>query len=77
MEAKWAEIQADALGLLRDLIRTDTQNFEEAGGTETAAVELLKARFDEAGVPYEVIEPKPGRGNIVLETERRGKVPSC
>ena len=65
MEAKWAEIQADALGLLRDLIRTDTQNFEEAGGTETAAVELLKARFDEAGVPYEVIEPKPGRGNIV------------
>ena len=65
MASKWSEIQADALGLLQDLIRIDTQNFEEAGGTETAAVELLKTRFDEAGIPYEVIEPKPGRGNIV------------
>ena len=65
MASKWSEIQADALGLLRDLIRTDTQNLEEAGGSETAAVELLKARFDAAGVPYVVVEPKPGRGNIV------------
>ena len=65
MASKWDEIASDALGLLRDLIRTDTQNFEEKGGNETAAVHLLKARFDEAGVPYQVLEPKPGRGNIV------------
>ena len=62
--SQWEDIQADALGLLRDLIRKDTQNFQE-DGSETVAVELLKARFDEAGVSYKVLEPKPGRGNIV------------
>ena len=65
MEDKWGEIEADALALLRDLIRTDTQNFDGDAGTEMAAVELLKVRFDKADIPYEVLEPKPGRGNIV------------
>ena len=64
MKVNWEEIKTDALGLLRDLIRKDTQNFRE-DGTETEAVELLRARFEEARVPYQVVEPKPGRGNIV------------
>lgn len=72
MAEKWGAIQDDALALLRDLIRIDTQNFEEAGGNETAAVELLKKRFDSAGIPYEVVEPKEGRGNIVARLKGDG-----
>lgn len=64
MESKWDQIETDALELLRELIRIDTQNFDE-DGTEMEAVEILRARFDEAGIPYKILEPKPGRGNIV------------
>ena len=71
MAAKWQEIAADALGLLRELIRKDTQTFGDEG-TEMVAVELLRARFDEAGVPYKVLEPKPGRGNIVARIAGNG-----
>lgn len=72
LAAKWEEIETDALGLLRELIRTDTQNLEEEGGNEMAAVELLKARFEEAGIPYQVLEPKPGRGNIIARVAGDG-----
>ena len=71
MKSKWEEMEENALGLLRELIRKDTQNFQE-DGTETEAVELLRARFDEAGVPYKVLEPKPGRGNIVARVSGDG-----
>ena len=64
MASKREEIEADALELLKELLRKDTQNFQE-DGTEMEAVAVLRARFEEAGIPYNVLEPKPGRGNIV------------
>lgn len=71
LKSKREQIEADALQLLRELIRIDTQNFAEEG-TEMEAVELIRARFDEAGVTYKVLEPKPGRGNIVARVAGDG-----
>lgn len=64
LDSKWDEVSQEALELLQKLIQTDTQNFRE-DGTEMAAVLVLKEKFDEAGIPYEIVEPKSGRGNIV------------
>ena len=58
------EINREAIELLQKLIQTDTQNFADEG-TEMDAVLILKERFDQVGIPYEILEPKPGRGNIV------------
>ena len=64
LESKWEELEKDALDLLQKLIRIDTQNFGDEG-TEIQAVSLLEGVFKDAGIPYEVVEPRPGRGNIV------------
>lgn len=71
LKSKREQIETDALQLLRELIRIDTQNFAEEG-TETEAVELIRAQFDEAGVTYKILEPKPGRGNIVARVAGDG-----
>lgn len=62
--SNWAALEKDTVELLQKLIRIDTQNFQE-DGNEIEAVRLLEGLFQEAGVSYEVVEPKPGRGNIV------------
>lgn len=62
--SNWAAIEGDTIKLLQQLIQIDTQNMGE-DGTEIKAVHLLQEVFQEAGVSYEVVEPKPGRGNIV------------
>ena len=64
LKSKREELGSEALELLRKLIQTDTQNFMD-DGTEMDAVLILKELFEEAGIPYQIIEPKPGRGNIV------------
>ena len=71
LESKWGEIEAEALELLQKLLRTDTQNFQEEG-TEIEAVAILQSKFDEVGISYEVVEPKPGRGNIVARVPGDG-----
>lgn len=64
LKSKHEEIKTEALDLLQKLIQTDTQNFAD-DGTETDAVLILKELFEEAGIAYQIVEPKPGRGNIV------------
>ena len=64
LELKWTELEEETVHLLQKLIQTDTQNMQE-DGTEIEVVRLLESIFKEAGVHYEVVEPKPGRGNIV------------
>ena len=71
LELKWGEIETEALELLQELLRTDTRNFEEEG-TEIKAVAILQSKFDEVGILYEVVEPKPGRGNIVARVPGDG-----
>ena len=62
--SEWPEIEERAIALIQKLIQTDTQNFGEEG-TETKAVQIIEEYFQDAGVPYEIVEPKPGRGNII------------
>ena len=69
--SKWSEIEEETVSLLQKLIQIDTQNLQEEG-TETDAVRLLESYFNEAGVDYEVVEPKPGRGNIVARIRGDG-----
>ena len=71
LESKWEEISKEAIELLQKLIQTDTQNFRDEG-TEMQAVLVLKEKFDEVGIPYEIIEPKSGRGNIVARVTGDG-----
>ncbi len=53
---------AAAVDLLRDLIRVDTSN---PPGDEAPAAQLLAQQLKATGVPYEWIEPRPGRANLV------------
>lgn len=64
LQERGKEITSEAIDLLQKLIQIDTQNFAEEG-TEMDAVLFLKETFDQAGIAYEIVEPKPGRGNIV------------
>ena len=71
LEDKWEDINRSAIELLQRLIKIDTQNFVDEG-TEIEAVRVLQEVFDEARIPYEVIESRPGRGNIVARIKGKG-----
>ena len=67
----WPEVEERAVDLFKELIKIDTQNFGE-DGTETEAVTAIAKRFDAVGISYEIVEPKPGRGNIVARINGDG-----
>ena len=69
--SNWAQLEKDTIELLQKLLQIDTQNFGE-DGSEIEAVRLLEGVFKQAGVEYEVVEPKPGRGNIVARVRGDG-----
>ena len=71
LDSMKSELEDDALELLQKLIQIDTQNFGD-DGTEIEAVHLIKEKLDEVGIEYEIIEPKPGRGNIVARIRGDG-----
>ena len=71
LDLKWQELEEDTIHLLQKLIQIDTQNMHE-DGTEIEAVYVLEKWFREAGIEYEVIEPKQGRGNIVARLRGDG-----
>ncbi len=54
---------------LSRLVRIDTSN---PPGNETRAAEFLKAIFDREGIPSEIFESAPGRGNIVARLKGNG-----
>ena len=76
--SEWPELETKAVSLLQKLIQTDTQNKGE-DGSEIAAVAVIREIFDDYGVDYEIVEPKPGRGNIVarLKGDGSGGGPLC
>ena len=76
--SEWPELETRAVALLQKLIQTDTRNRGD-DGTETKAVEILKEVYDQYGIDYEIVEPKPGRGNIIacLKGDGSGGGPLC
>ncbi|XP_019853203.1 PREDICTED: aminoacylase-1-like [Amphimedon queenslandica] len=69
--SEWPQVEEKALVLLQELLRIDTQNYGE-DCTETEAVKVIQERFDASKVDYEVVEPKPGRGNIIARIKGDG-----
>lgn len=54
-------LQDQAVEWLQEYIRTNTVN---PPGNEIAGVRFLAAIFETEGIPYEIVESAPGRGNI-------------
>jgi acetylornithine deacetylase/succinyl-diaminopimelate desuccinylase-like protein len=56
-----AELEDEAIAWLRDYIRIDTQN---PPGNEIETARFFAKIFDAEGIPYQIAESAPGRGNI-------------
>lgn len=65
----WAAATRGALGHLRALIRLDTTN---PPGNERLAVDYLAAELSRDGIPFEVVEPAPGRASLVARLHGTG-----
>lgn len=69
MAIDWAAVQEEVSGYLQALLRINTVN---PPGNETAAAEYLAGVAREAGIPFEVVEGEPGRGNFVARLSGGG-----
>ncbi len=68
----WAAYRQEAAELLSKLIQIDTSN---PPGNETAAAQFLQEVFAKEGIPGEVIESAPGRGNFIARLQGSGSGP--
>ena len=67
--AKVAQADQDPVNLLKRMLSFDTQNFGEGGNTRPHA-EMLKAVWDNAGVPTEIIPtPQPDNVHLIARIE--------
>ena len=60
----------ETVSTLVGLIRIDTSN---PPGNESKAAEYLKSILDQDGIPSEILEKVPGRGNLVARIKGNGK----
>lgn len=65
----WGAYREEAAEFLSELIRIDTTN---PPGNETAAARFLLERFTKEGIPGEILEGEPGRGNFIARLTGRG-----
>jgi acetylornithine deacetylase/succinyl-diaminopimelate desuccinylase-like protein len=66
----FAKARDEALKLLSDLVRIDTTN---PPGNEARAAEYMKSVLAAEGIPAQVYESAPGRGNLVARIKGSGK----
>ena len=62
-----APVESEAREILNELLRVDTSH-----GNESAALKPVLDRFQKAGVPAQLIESEPGRGNLVARVRGTG-----
>jgi acetylornithine deacetylase/succinyl-diaminopimelate desuccinylase-like protein len=62
--------EGEAAHFLAELIKIDTSN---PPGNETKAAEYLKSVLEKEGIPAQIYESAPGRGNIVARLKGNGK----
>ena len=62
-----APVEIEAREILDQLLRVDTSH-----GNETAALQPLLARFQQAGAEAQLLESTPGRGNLVARVRGTG-----
>jgi acetylornithine deacetylase/succinyl-diaminopimelate desuccinylase-like protein len=65
----WQEVQAEATGHLRALVRIDTTN---PPGDERPAAEYVARVCEKAGLTVEVVDSAPRRGNVVARLRGSG-----
>jgi acetylornithine deacetylase/succinyl-diaminopimelate desuccinylase-like protein len=61
--------RAEAVRFLTDLVKIDTSN---PPGNEVKAANYIKSVLDKEGIPSEIFESAPGRGNIVARLKGNG-----
>ncbi len=70
----WAALGQETAELLSLYIQAGGKN---PPGGETAAAAPLMAKLDAEGIPYELWEPVPGRGNLIAHLEGGDQPPLC
>lgn len=73
MEFDWTPVEAEAVDLLQQLLRIDTTNAPDVAPNETAAAEFLATLLEREGLSPEVLESKPGKGNVVCRIRGTGE----
>ena len=73
MDIPWPEVEEEAVTLLRDLLRIDTTNSPDVAPNETEAAQFLAALLEREGLEPEVLESKPGKGNVVCRLKGSGE----
>ncbi len=69
MTINWSAVQDEVTRHLQALLRINTVN---PPGNETEAAQYLASIAREAGIPYEIVEGTPGRGNFVARIRGNG-----
>jgi acetylornithine deacetylase/succinyl-diaminopimelate desuccinylase-like protein len=64
------QAQTEAIKFLSDLVKIDTSN---PPGHETRAAEYIKGVLAAEGIPAQIYESAPGRGNLVARLKGNGK----
>jgi len=62
-----AEMEADVVTLLQELIRIPSVNYGEGKGDERAVAEYVSTKLAEVGISSELIETAPNRLNVVAK----------
>jgi len=63
-----ATFEAEDRQILEELVSVDTSH-----GNETKALEPIAERYKRAGVPVQILESAPGRGNLIARLKGEGK----
>jgi acetylornithine deacetylase/succinyl-diaminopimelate desuccinylase-like protein len=69
----WTRINQEALDKLAEYVRIDTTN---PPGNEIATAKWFGQIFRAEGIPYEIAESEPGRGNVVARMKGTGSEPA-
>jgi len=69
-DVDWKKAEVEYRGLLSELIAIDSSN---PPGNELAVCRAIQARLEREGIQCEVVEPSPGRGNLVARLPGSGK----
>jgi acetylornithine deacetylase/succinyl-diaminopimelate desuccinylase-like protein len=64
------QAQSEAVRFLGELVKIDTSN---PPGNETRAAEYIKSVLAAEGIPAQIFESAPGRGNVVARLKGNGK----
>jgi acetylornithine deacetylase/succinyl-diaminopimelate desuccinylase-like protein len=71
----WNKAGDEAVDVLSRYLRVDTTN---PPGNETRGAEFMGAMLAKEGIPYEIVEYAPGRGNLIARLEGgRDEKPLC